>query len=447
MKAWMLAAGVAGSLGFGPAICAQEPAQPGSAVPTVEIVNPCVEPANPFAGDLWTRPKLTGDWGGLRSVLAERGIGLDLYSTDFYQGVTRGGREQAFEYAGRFDYLLNIDGQKLGLWQGLFVNLHGETRHGQSVNTIDGLLTPSNMVMQFPEADGTSTALTGIKVTQFLNENLAIFAGKINTLDEYPLKYNPQLGGPGRSGFMNMSLVFNPIAARTIVYSAAGAGVAVLENGLPVFGFSVFDPEDRTTKGFENLYERGVVLVPDLTLRGKIFDRPSLLNLGGTYSTASYTAVDPSSYLPLSGLLVDGAIVAPEVQGSWCLYANGYHALVVDPCNENRHWGLFVQSGLADGNPNPIRYSLAGGIGGSSPICGRDLDVFGVGFFHLGLSDNFKNLASVVAPLRDEYGVEAFYNFAITPWCRLTTDIQVVRPSNERNDTAIIAGLRLGVSY
>ena len=29
--------------------------------------------------------------------------------------------------------------------------------------------------------------------------------------------------------------------------------------------------------------------------------------------------------------------------------------------------------------------------------------------------------------LRDEYGFEAFYNIAITPWLQLTPDIQIVR--------------------
>jgi hypothetical protein len=29
--------------------------------------------------------------------------------------------------------------------------------------------------------------------------------------------------------------------------------------------------------------------------------------------------------------------------------------------------------------------------------------------------------------LRDEYGFEAFYSFAITPWALLTPDIQIIR--------------------
>jgi cytochrome c-type biogenesis protein CcmH/NrfG len=31
-------------------------------------------PANPYAGDIWTRSTLTGDWGALRNRLAEKGV-------------------------------------------------------------------------------------------------------------------------------------------------------------------------------------------------------------------------------------------------------------------------------------------------------------------------------------------------------------------------------------
>ncbi len=67
---------------------------------------------------------------------------------------------------------------------GLFVNLHGESRLGQSVNNIDGLLTPSNIAMNFPAPEGNVTALTGVKITQLLTQNVALFLGEINTLDE-----------------------------------------------------------------------------------------------------------------------------------------------------------------------------------------------------------------------------------------------------------------------
>ena len=93
---------------------------------------------SPFAGPLLERPKLGGDLFGTRSVLAGHGIALDVSNTQFYQGVTSGGLEQEFRYGGRNDYFVNADGEKLGLWKGSFLTLHGETRYGQSANSLTG---------------------------------------------------------------------------------------------------------------------------------------------------------------------------------------------------------------------------------------------------------------------------------------------------------------------
>jgi carbohydrate-selective porin OprB len=65
--------------------------------------------------------------------------------------------------------------------------------------------------------------------------------------------------------------------------------------------------------------------------------------------------------------------------------------------------------------------------------------------------------------LRDEYGVEAYYNFAITPWMKLTPNIQFVRgaqketvkvesllpPVIHKEDvkTATVLGLRLQMIF
>jgi len=397
-----------------------------------------------------TRSRLTGDWWGARSALAERGLTFDFFATQFYQGIASGGNERSWEYGGKLDYLFSVDGEKLGLWKGLFVNMHAETRYGQDVNPIDGLIAPSNTAMNFPNPTSV-TALTGVKLTQALSENFAVYAGKINTLDEYPLRYSPGLGNnrPGLEGFQNTSLVFNPIAARTVPYAAAGVGFAVVKDREPVFTFTVFDPEERSTIGLQNLYERGVVLVPDLVLRTKFFDRPGTYNFGGTYSNAQYRSFDPAAYLniPFLQSLLARSATTPLETGSWSAYANFYQSLWVDPCDEKRTWGVFGQFGISDGNPNPVRFVANGGIGGRSMIPGRKLDTFGIGYFYLGLSDNFKALAGPLSPQRDECGVELFYNYAITPWCRLTGNLQIARPSTVGADTAIIPGLRLQLLF
>ena len=388
---------------------------------------------------------MTGDWFGTRTCLAEQGLAFDVYGTQFYQGVASGGRARDWEYGGKVDYLLGMDGGKLGLWQGFFVNVHGETRFGNSVNQIDGLLAPANIAMSFPKEGEDITALTGIKFTQALSENFAVFGGKLNTLDEYALQFDRTLGlaRPGIGGFMNTSLVFNPILARTVPYSAIAVGGAILREGEPVFAFTLFDPRERATIGFEDPYAEGVVFAPELILRTNFFNRRGTFDLGGSYSTASYRSVDPSAYLNVPGEGLPDA----EEQGSWSLYANGYQAIWVDPCDESRDWGVFTQLGLSDGNPNPIRYVVAAGLAGKSMFLGREIDTFGAGFFYLGLSDQFKSLTAPVIPQRDEYGVELFYNFAITPWSRFTVDLEVARPSTRAFDTVIIPGIRLELIF
>jgi porin len=383
---------------------------------------------------------LTGDWYGNRDWLADHGISLDLSGTQFYQGVAAGGREQEWDYGGKFDYWLNLEGGKLGLNEGFFVDMHAETRIGESVNDHDGLLAPANIAMSFPDSDRHVTAITGLKLTQALSESVAVYAGKINTLDEYALRY---AGGPGLGGFMNTSLVFNPIVARTVPYSAAGVGCAFLSDKQPWLTLTVFDPEERATKGLEDLYERGVTVVPEIVLRADPWGLPGIYNFGGTYSNADYTSIDPSAWLQLP-LLGGGFPVENE---SWSLYSNFFQSVWVDRCDASRQWGFFGQFGLSDGNPNPIHYTAICGVGGRSMARNRPLDRFGIGYYYLGLSDQFKTLSIPVLRQRDEYGVEMFYNYAISPAIWLTGDLQIARPSTVGLDRVIIPGVRLQMLF
>jgi carbohydrate-selective porin OprB len=50
-------------------------------------------------------------------------------------------------------------------------------------------------------------------------------------------------------------------------------------------------------------------------------------------------------------------------------------------------------------------------------------------------SPEFQGLFQNIKLLRDEYGFEAFYNIAITPWLLLTPDIQVVRGAQKEKIT------------
>jgi porin len=58
-------------------------------------------------------------------------------------------------------------------------------------------------------------------------------------------------------------------------------------------------------------------------------------------------------------------------------------------------------------------------------------------------------------PIGNDQAVELFYNYAVTPWFRLTPDLQVVFPARERTlppnpqsiDTALVLGLRAKIDF
>ena len=93
--------------------------------------------------DFWTRSQLTGDWLGHRTALGQSGITLDADVTQLYQGVASGGLKQEFMYGGHGDYVLNFDGERLIGQEGLFLQMRGEHRFGEDVNTLTGGLMPA----------------------------------------------------------------------------------------------------------------------------------------------------------------------------------------------------------------------------------------------------------------------------------------------------------------
>jgi len=85
------------------------------------------ETPDTWGGDILTRPRLTGDWGGLRDDLAKKGVVLDVDLLATPQDVVSGGRNTGGNFWGNVDYTLNIDTQKVGLWPGGFFKFEGDT--------------------------------------------------------------------------------------------------------------------------------------------------------------------------------------------------------------------------------------------------------------------------------------------------------------------------------
>lgn len=284
--------------------------------------------------------------------------------------------------------------------------------------------------------------MTGVKLTQFLSENLLIYAGKINTLDDFK---QPLTGAGALNGFQNTAFVFNPVTARTVPYSTFGAGLAYLKNMEPLFALAVFDTNNTpTVSGFDTFFDNGATVFAQLNQQTNFFDRPGHQGVSGTYSSGSYTNLSPTAYFdPGQGLVV----ASTPKSGSWSLAYNFDQALYVSPDNPQQKWGVFGNLGIADNNPSPINWFASAGVSGTSPLAERKADTFGVGYFYLGVSDPLQNLAPLLLPLQNEHGVELYYNVQATPWCQITPDIQVVDPFRERVDSSLIFGLRAKIDF
>src|SRR2546423_2854445 len=86
---------------------------------TPVIAQPYDVPAT-WGGDLLSRPRLTGDWGGLRDDLSKKGVVLDVDLLMTPQVNMSGGRKTGANFWGNLDYTLNLDTQKMGFWPGGF---------------------------------------------------------------------------------------------------------------------------------------------------------------------------------------------------------------------------------------------------------------------------------------------------------------------------------------
>jgi porin len=112
---------------------------------------------------------------------------------------------------------------------------------------------------------------------------------------------------------------------------------------------------------------------------------------------------------------------------------------------DHRGWGVFLMGGVADEDTNPVQWSIAGGIGGRGLFASRPNDEFGIGYFYVDLKDDV--VAAIIGLTSAEQGLEIYYDFEVVPSVHITPDLQIVDPGLAASDTAVIAGLRVNVTF
>lgn len=413
-------------------------------------------PVPDYSGDLWSRPYLTGDWGSARTDLAEKGIQFSVDWTQTYQHVVDGGRTRQGEYGGSLDYNLTLDLMRMGVLPGALVRVRAESRYGNSVNGIAGPILPVNTDAFFPLTSSLDEdipiTVTDLTYIQFLSEHFGVVLGKVDTLDGDP---NEFASGRGVTQFMNSNFIFNPVTALTIPYSSLGAGVIVMPmKNITITSMVLNTTDASTTTGFSNFGD-GWTWSTEADFQYRLGELPGGMNVSFIYAADNRFAELGSGkfvFQPGEGL----SFATDARDDTWAVYLSGWQYLWVEDPNDapldltNRQpdhqgIGLFARVGFADKNTNPIKWTVAGGVGGRGIIPSRDNDTFGIGYFYTELqSTRFSTLLNVADNTK---GFEAFYNIAITPAAHLTFDVQVIDSTFSGIDTAVILGTRLGLAF
>ncbi|PQO38999.1 hypothetical protein C5Y96_03775 [Blastopirellula marina] len=385
---------------------------------------------------LWSRSQLTGDWHGHRSCLADCGITVNGAFTQFYQGPASGGNEQVFRYGDKFDVWVNMDMGKMGLCEGGTLTMHAvDWQLGQNAIVDATGLAPVNTAMLLPKVGEPTFATTSVQYTQALGGGYMITAGRINMLDLWATFY-PEYG-LGLDGFMNTSMILplNVIPSLPLVTNGAGiikAGERGVERALLVFE----SQSSPTTVGMD--FPNGVTIVGAVRKYTDFFCQPGSHTLIGVYATGDYTSYDTSGWI-----VVPGSGVTPaSKQGTWVAGYLGQQQLWSDQCNPARKVSMFGYIGFSDPDNSPYQFTTSLSVEKFGPFACRPNDRAGIGYFYNGLNSDFQNTVSLVTPIGDIYGGEVYYNAEITPWFHLTTDLQVIHPAVNANDTAVVLGLR-----
>lgn len=395
--------------------------------------------------DLWTRKYFTGDWGGVRTNLADHGIKLDFRLTQYYQGIVSGGANTTSEYGGKLDYILNIDGHKLGLWEGLFVNVHAETHFGLSIDGDAGAFALPNTAMLYPLGDEHETAITGLLVTQALSKNFALFGGKINALDFWTQVY-PHVGG-GVEGFQNINMIAATLPfLRYVNLSMLGAGALVLKDDGQVQGaFAVYDTHNSTTTtGFDDAFHDGAGFLGLWKFFFDINEKPGdiLIAFGG--STRRYKALEKTATTEIPG---EGLSIK-ENRGAWTAAVYYNQILWQTPDDDKRNVRLFTGWAVSDGDASFGKWSGFASLEQTGLLFDRERDRAGFGGFYNDLSNDFENrLSTLSIDVGDMWGMELYYNAEITPWFHLTGDVQFVQDASDDDNPAVILGLRAVIDF
>jgi porin len=434
-----------------------------------------------WGGDILSRARLTGDWGGFRDAMGKKGVVFDADLLLTPQSVLGGGGDTGAQFWGNAEYTLNVDTGKAGLWPGGFLKVRANSGFGDSVLRDAGAFVPVNTAALLPRPSDPTTALMHATFMQFLSPKLGMVAGKFFTVD----MAHGEFAGNYRTQFSNAALVV-PSTAALVPISTFGGGIILLPWKGTALSALVVDPSGKTTDNdVSEAFRDGVMLLTGAQVGVKPFGLAGHQHLQFVWSDKERLSLeqDPSNLArflvteefprlgnpgPILRRIIERFL--PELlvpvqplkheRDTWAVFYGFDQYLWQPGGNPKRGIGVFFTFGATDGEANPIKYSYAVGIGGNGVVPARPNDTFGIAWARTELSEHFVPAVRqrLGLGLEREDAIEMYYNAAITPWLNATLDLQVIDSALDKTldsssrrlkdvDTTVVGGIRLYVRF
>lgn len=403
-------------------------ADPALAPPVVEASAPAVDwfGENPY----WEWSNATGNWGGVRTWFAERGLTFAASYTFDWSSVWSGGVRRRASSRSLFDANLTIDLEKLaGLGGGeVFVDFQsingrggsldaGDThgisniQAGRSLDQISELWYQQWMFdravrLKIGKVDANSEFAFAESATGFLN-SAAGTSTPIFTLPTYP--------DPSTS----INVFVYPTSW---LYIGAGIYDGATADGIPTGrnGPATFFSDARSDSWF-SIAEAGVT-----------WDRLDVLGAGRLAIGGWTHSADFERF--------DGGVE----RGTWGMYLVGEQQLLTTGDDVERGLFAFARYAWTDDDVFDAGQHVGGGLVLKGTFPGRDNDEAGLFVSTLLLSD-----AAGSSFEGDETALELYYRFSLTPFIHLTPDLQwISNPSGDSTvDNAVVGALRFEVDF
>jgi porin len=360
---------------------------------------------------------LTGEWGGARSALADRGVTLDLlYASEVFTA------HGATAVLGHVDVALTLDSHKLGLWDGGTLYVLGQNNHGSGINPRVGSAQGVSNLETEPY-----TQLTELFIEQtVLGDRLRIRIGKQDANRDFG---TPRFGG----NFINNNFGMFPNAALPS-YPTTGLGVVVAAQPLAwLLGkLAIYEASPATGGlGLATAFRTGagytVAAGVAATHHEGVGNRD-----GGTTSLGVWRQADD---------VTEVGVAAPRTFDSNAgFFVQHDERIYLHPDDARDPRGLTVIVRFSWARPDRSAFGrYAGGSAAWHGIGARTNDTAGIGAGYYTIAEP---LGKHPGP-GDERFIEAFYKLRLTAFVSLQPDVQWFRHPGGDGADALVAGARL----